>query len=109
MTVYVNNKPFALTAVVNVEEILRKADINDHKGIALAVNNSVVPKSKWNEFELLGPIRKKQETRNTNALDQSYSDRSHRQGGVFVCVCLCLNSKRTSIILFLELASSSNL
>ena len=52
MIVYVNNKVFALTSAMNVEEILRKAEINDHKGIALAINNTVVPKSKWNEFSL---------------------------------------------------------
>ena len=52
MTVYINNKAFVFTSEIKVEELLYKAEINDHKGIALAVNNTVVPKSKWNEFSL---------------------------------------------------------
>ena len=52
MTVYINNKAFVFTSEIKVEELLCKAEINDHKGIALAVNNTVVPKSKWNEFSL---------------------------------------------------------
>ena len=50
MTIYVNSKAFEFNSTVNIEALLLEAKINDHRGMALAVNNSVVPKSEWNGF-----------------------------------------------------------
>lgn len=58
MTIYVNNSPFEFTSSINVEELLRKACFdsaqhdNNHKGIAVAVNNTVVPKKEWINYTL---------------------------------------------------------
>ena len=52
MTVYVNNKPFEFTSTISVEELLSKAEINATQGVAIAVNNKVVPKKEWNKFSL---------------------------------------------------------
>ena len=52
MTVYINNEPFEFSSTANVEELLRKATITDHNGMALAVNNTVIPKKEWNKYAL---------------------------------------------------------
>lgn len=46
--VFVNNQAFALSKNSKLSDVLDKAAIQSQRGIAVAVNNLVVPKSEWN-------------------------------------------------------------
>ena len=46
-TVYVNTKPCALEANSSLNVALEQNGITNQKGIAVAVNNAVVPKTEW--------------------------------------------------------------
>lgn len=50
MKVIVNNQPTMLSAEGKVEEVFTYLKLLDPKGIALAVNNVVVPKSTWSSY-----------------------------------------------------------
>jgi sulfur carrier protein len=52
MTISVNNKPFALAVQENIQSVLHRMQFSHTKGIAVAVNNRVVPKSMWETFIL---------------------------------------------------------
>ena len=52
MNVFVNNKIFDCESAVTVEQVLQKTALNDTRGVAVAVNNVVVPKNNWNNFSL---------------------------------------------------------
>ena len=47
MPVLVNNKEHELLAGDTVQELLRRININDERGIAVALNNQVLSKSEW--------------------------------------------------------------
>jgi len=51
MRLIVNNKPenFPLE---HLNQLLQELDLLESKGIAVAVNNKVVPKTSWNAFQL---------------------------------------------------------
>ncbi|MBI4946577.1 MAG: sulfur carrier protein ThiS [Bacteroidetes bacterium] len=51
MKVFVNDKEQDLISEKSLGQILLKT-IRDTNGIAVAVNNSVIPKKKWEQFEL---------------------------------------------------------
>lgn len=50
MVAFVNNKPIELQAQDTISAALRSVQIIDPKGIAVAVNNTVIPKSDWEKF-----------------------------------------------------------
>ncbi len=53
MIVYLNNKQVNISDTKNILEILAEDfHIDNPKGIAVAVNLEVVPKTNWNEFIL---------------------------------------------------------
>ena len=51
MKVFVNDKEQNLNGEIFLESLISKT-IPDTKGIAVAVNNSVIPKTNWNNFQL---------------------------------------------------------
>ena len=50
MVVFVNNKPIELQSQDTIPAALRAIQITEPKGIAVAVNNTVIPKSDWEKF-----------------------------------------------------------
>jgi sulfur carrier protein len=52
MIIFVNNKPVELDPSKGIAEVLRLLNIPEPKGIALAVNDNVIPKSDWNNFAI---------------------------------------------------------
>jgi len=52
MNVYINNQPFDLTSAANIPDALSGMDINSQKGIAVAVNNNVIPRTQWESYKL---------------------------------------------------------
>ena len=46
-TVFVNNKSCVLETDLSLIFVLKQNGIQDQKGIAVAVNNTVVPKAEW--------------------------------------------------------------
>lgn len=51
ITVNVNNTAHTLNSSSNLQDLLRQLDISE-KGIAVAVNNQIVSKTKWTSYEL---------------------------------------------------------
>jgi sulfur carrier protein len=51
MKFFVNDKEQYLNGENSLENLISKT-ISDTKGIAVAVNNSVVPKNNWEKFQL---------------------------------------------------------
>lgn len=52
MIIYLNNQAKNLTAYFTLEDILKQEGILDKKGIAIAVNNEVIPKATWGNYTL---------------------------------------------------------
>jgi sulfur carrier protein len=52
MNVYVNNKEQEVGSAAKIDELLSVLNINAQKGIAIAVNNNVVPRAEWEKHEL---------------------------------------------------------
>lgn len=52
MELFVNNKPEELTAGNNLSELLLQLNLADKRGIAVAVNNAVIPRPDWNAYQL---------------------------------------------------------
>lgn len=52
MTIFVNNSPFPFDKVPTLSSILDAMKINNPHGIAVAVNEQVVPKSEWEKLTL---------------------------------------------------------
>lgn len=52
MEAFINNQPVSLSGLTTLSDVLRQQDFLDKKGIAVAVNNSVVPKSEWNTYQV---------------------------------------------------------
>ncbi|GAB2527726.1 sulfur carrier protein ThiS [Spirosoma aerophilum] len=53
MTLSVNNQPVE-TSTTLLGQLLVQLALADKKGIAVAVNNAIVPRAAWNEFSLSG-------------------------------------------------------
>lgn len=51
MKLIVNNKPEDYP-LEHLNQLLQALDLLESKGIAIAVNNKVVPKTNWNTFQL---------------------------------------------------------
>ena len=49
MTVFVNNNPINLTAVATLHQVLEQQQLHQQRGIAVAVNNHVIPKTEWQQ------------------------------------------------------------
>lgn len=53
MQVLINDKPQSNEAWANLKDIIISNGLLDAKGIAVAVNNNVVPKQDWNEHQIV--------------------------------------------------------
>lgn len=51
MKLIVNNKPENYH-LEHLNQLLQELDLSESKGIAVAVNNKVIPKVNWNAFQL---------------------------------------------------------
>ncbi len=51
MIVLVNNKPVE-TETETIAAVLQRIQILEFKGIAVAVNNTVIPKNEWDSFRI---------------------------------------------------------
>jgi len=49
MIISVNNKPLELSSTENINSVLQRLQFNQVKGIAVAINNKVIPKSSWED------------------------------------------------------------
>lgn len=52
MNIFVNNTLFEVMPDINISDALAFLSIDTRNGIAIAVNNNVVSKVSWNDFEL---------------------------------------------------------
>ena len=50
MNIIINGKPFRMEDNSNLIEVLDKNQINNKFGIAIAVNNNVIPKTDWEKY-----------------------------------------------------------
>ena len=50
--ILINNKEFNFESNLKLHEILSKLDIHTTKGIAIAVNNNIIPKINWGNFKI---------------------------------------------------------
>lgn len=49
MTVFVNNTPLNLTTIATLHQVLEQQYLHEQRGIAVAVNNHVIPKTEWKQ------------------------------------------------------------
>jgi len=47
MTIFVNDQPRALSAGTALVDLLRELGLAERKGVAIAINDEVVPRSTW--------------------------------------------------------------
>ena len=52
MKIFLNNQPETLSQPHSVSQILDRLQLQHTRGIAIAVNNQIVPKAKWPEHLL---------------------------------------------------------
>ena len=52
MKIYVNNKLHELPAQAKLNDALASLNMSSVKGIAIAINNNVIPKAEWETHEL---------------------------------------------------------
>jgi len=52
MDITLNNQNISIADNETLESILKSNQLLDKKGIAVAINSSVIPKNKWNETKL---------------------------------------------------------
>ncbi len=52
MTVLVNNQTQNTKKEARLAELLEQLSLREQKGMAVAVNNNIVPKSNWDEYLL---------------------------------------------------------
>jgi sulfur carrier protein len=52
MTILVNNKSLELVCPENITAVLQQLQIDYARGLAVAVNNEVIPKSRWETYLL---------------------------------------------------------
>ena len=50
MNILINGKPFKIEDDSNLITVLDKNQINNKFGIAIAVNNTVIPKTEWEKY-----------------------------------------------------------
>ncbi len=48
--IYINDKPHPFEQSQTLSELLDALNIDDSKGIAVALNNNVVPREKWDKY-----------------------------------------------------------
>jgi len=52
MKIILNNKPITVSETETLESILESNGLLDKKGIAVAINSSVIPKSNWKNTKI---------------------------------------------------------
>ncbi|MCD6012913.1 MAG: thiamine biosynthesis protein ThiS [Flavipsychrobacter sp.] len=52
MNIYINSKPQELSSDSKITDALALLNITAQKGIAIAINNNVIPKSEWDTYIL---------------------------------------------------------
>ena len=52
MEVIVNNKPHKLSKKINVQDLLNQLDLPSQQGIAVAINQAIIPKTDWQITQL---------------------------------------------------------
>jgi sulfur carrier protein len=52
MTIYINSIPKELPASAHIQDALSAVSITSPNGIAIAINNNVVPKPQWDTYPL---------------------------------------------------------
>lgn len=52
LTVFVNNQSVTLDAALNLAQALEAIGVTSQKGIAVALNNAVVPRAEWSSRTL---------------------------------------------------------
>ena len=52
MNIFVNDKPLVLGAAHTIAELLLQIDMQQTRGVAIAVNNTVIPKTGWDKHHL---------------------------------------------------------
>ena len=52
MNIFVNNKQQELPAQARIQDALDTLNIPSVKGIAIAINNNVIPKAEWETYTL---------------------------------------------------------
>lgn len=52
MTIFVNNQSLEFSVPLYLDHLLQNLGFHQAKGLAIAVNNQVVPKSAWEIYEL---------------------------------------------------------
>jgi len=52
MQVFINDEPKSSETWANLQDIIVSNGLLDAKGIAVAVNNNVVPKQNWNSHQI---------------------------------------------------------
>ena len=50
MEVFINNQPVSVPDLAKLSDVLTQHDFLNKRGIAVAVNNSVIPKSEWDSY-----------------------------------------------------------
>ncbi|MCK8495061.1 MULTISPECIES: sulfur carrier protein ThiS [Spirosoma] len=54
MTVSVNNQSVTTSPTASLGSLLTQLELTQKKGIAVAVNNAIVPRTLWNQYPLSG-------------------------------------------------------
>lgn len=54
MYIMINGRPFTVAESCTIPLALQLAGITSHNGIAVAVNNTVVPRSEWERYFVKG-------------------------------------------------------
>ncbi|HOU47698.1 MAG TPA: sulfur carrier protein ThiS [Chitinophagales bacterium] len=49
MQININNQSYQFNENTSLENAIKTLDLEDTKGIALALNEEIIPRSKWNE------------------------------------------------------------
>ena len=52
MEIIVNNKPHSFKKKLNIQELLNQLKLPSQEGIAVAINQAVVPKTEWSDVQL---------------------------------------------------------
>lgn len=52
MEIIVNSKPHRIDQSINIQELLDRLDLPSQQGIAVAINQCIIPKSDWQEVTL---------------------------------------------------------
>ena len=52
MEIIINDQKHTVDASNSIDDILQKINITETKGLAIAVNNSIVPRRDWSQYSL---------------------------------------------------------